>query len=145
MIKITDLDIAKESFEYVHNIKNKLCYNEYVDFIDKHLDYFTWEEDTEEGKFTLTNIDKIPESFREGVLLSHSKQKANAEFNDKKEYYEVSVNFNRDIGIITINFDKRALKHHLKIFIEMANYLDALLLVDGTKVINEETLKSELS
>lgn len=143
-MKISDPWISKEKFKNISKIEEKLTYDSYIEFIDAHQDYFTWEEETEQGKNTLKNLDEIPKSFRDGILKSHSKQKANAEFNSKKGYYEVIVQFNEDLGVIRTTFQKKIKKHHLELLLEMANHLDALLLVDGIKIINEETL-NELS
>ncbi|WP_077399065.1 hypothetical protein [Cellulophaga omnivescoria] len=144
-MKISDPWISKEKFKNISKIKEKISYDAYIEFIDTHQDYFTWEEETEQGKNTLKNLDEIPKAFRDGILKSHSKQKANAEFNLKKRYYEVVVQFNEELGVIRTTFQKKIKKHHLELLLEMANYLDALLLVDGTKIINKETLKNEIS
>lgn len=139
-MKISDPWIAKEKFKNISKIEKKLAHDLFVEFIEKHKNYFTWQEDTEEGKKTLSNLSEIPESFREKITNSHNRRWANAEFNTKKGYYEVILKFNQRIGIISTTFQKKITKEHIKILLEMANYLDALLLVDGTKVINEETL-----
>ena len=82
---IKDPSIAKEIYEQTRFINDKLSYEKWVDFIDKHQDYFTWEDDTSDGINRKNNIDKIPEWAREGVLNSY-KSKALAEFNTKKGY-----------------------------------------------------------
>ena len=139
-MKITDPWIAKEKFKNISKIEKKLSYDSYIEFIDTYQDYFTWEEETEQGKNTLENLHKIPKSFRDGILKSHNKQKANAEFNLKKGYYEISLNFNHDLGVIGTTFQKKIKKHHLELLLEMANHLEALLLINGTTIVDENTL-----
>lgn len=141
MMKITEPSIAKEKFRWSSEVKQKLSYQKWIDFIESHKEYFIWQEDTEEGKNTLANLHEVPESFKEGILKGHNKSRAFAEFNNKKGFYEVYVDFNERYGTISTTFQKKIERRHLELLLEMANHLDALLLVDGTKVINEETLR----
>lgn len=141
-MKMKDPNIAKTTFENISNLKERLDYTLWIDFVDKKKDYFIWIENTEEGKKTLSQASKLPESLKVEYLKGFNKRKAYAEFNSKKGYYEVIIQFNEKLGVISTTFQKKIERHHLELLLEMANHLDALLLVDGTKVINEETLKS---
>jgi len=144
-MKIKHLNIAKTTFDNISKVKERLDYSLWIDFIDKKKDYFIWVEDTEEGKKTLSQASKLPESLRTEYLKGFNKRKVYAEFNTKKGYYDVVIQFNEKLGVISTTFQKKIKKHHLELLLKMANYLDASLLVDGTKIINENTLIDELS
>ncbi|MBB1140666.1 hypothetical protein [Myroides sp. WP-1] len=138
---IKDPCISKETFEQARFVHNKLSYEKWVDYIDKHQDYFIWEDDTPDGIYRRNNIAKIPEWAREGILNSY-KSKAFAEFNVKKGWYEIVFEFHKDLGIITTTFQKPINKKHLLTLLDLANYLDALLLKDGKEIIDENVIKA---
>ena len=140
--KISDPWIAKEKFNNISKVKEKLSKETWVEFINNNTDYFIWLENTERGKKTLANLDKIPESFKNGVLRNHDKQEACAEFNQKKGYHEVVVQFNERLGVIGTTIQKPITKAHLRMLLDMANHLDAYLLNNGTEIIDEAFLKS---
>ena len=140
--QIKDPWIAKEKFDYVGNVKQKLSQEKWAEFMHKNLDYYIWLENTEEGKETLANIDKVPIDFRESILKGHNKSKAYAEFNTKKKYYEVIVAFNPDLGVIGTTFQKPITKAHLRRLLDMANYLNAYLLNNGNEIIDENVIES---
>ena len=108
---IRELDIAMSTIYYVPQgiqVKEDINYSKWVEYIDTHQDYFTWAEDTMEGKEALANIDKVPESFRERTLKTYNKNRCCAEYNDKKKYYEVIIsNYDQKIGI---SFEKKSPK-----------------------------------
>lgn len=138
-----ELSIAKESYNYSDEVKRKLPYEKWVEYISNHLDYYEWLEDTNKGKERLSNIDKIPEAFRNGVLEQLSKSQALAEFNEKKGWHEIVIDFHRDIGVIKTAFMKRITKVHLRRLLDMANYLDAYLLNNGNEIIDEKFIESQ--
>jgi uncharacterized protein YozE (UPF0346 family) len=137
---IKDPSIAKEIYEQAKFVKHKLSYKKWVEYIDAHQDYFTWEDDTPDGIYRKNNIDKIPEWAREGILNS-CKSKALAEFNKRKGWHEIILAFHGDFGIITTTFQKAITKEHLKILLSLANYLDALLLNHKNEIIDEKVIE----
>lgn len=139
---IKDPSIAKEKYDYRLNIKEHVSYDKWVEFINYKNDYFTWLEDTEEGKKTLENIDKIQIAFKEGILKGHNKQKACAEFNFKKGYYEVIVQYNEKYGHISTTFMKPVNEKHIRILLDMAKNLNAYLLNNGNEIIEESILEN---
>jgi hypothetical protein len=135
--------IAKKPYELGGNKSNrKVEYLKWVEFIDNHTDEFTWNEYTQSGKDTLLNIDKVPENFRERVLASLNKSTCYKEFNEKKGYYNINLGFNFEDNIVSIGFERTPKLEDLKIFVEMAKHLDALLLKDGTEIIDEKMIES---
>lgn len=137
-----ELSIAKEKYEYSDRVKIKLDYDNWVDFIEQNRGYYIWLEESEKGKERLANIDKIPESFRAGILEQLNKTQVFAEFNTKKGYHEIVIDFHKDIGVIKTTFMKKVTKDHLKRLLEMANHLDALLLKYGKEIIDEKAIES---
>jgi hypothetical protein len=139
--KIKDPSIAKEVYRQARFVQDKLSYQKWIEYIDTHQDYFTWEDDTPNGINLRENIDRIPEWAREGISKSH-KVRTFAEFNSKKGWYEIDLAFHRDFGIITTTFQKNITKEHLRRLLDMANYLDAYLLNHGDEIIDEEVINS---
>lgn len=89
----------------------------------------------------MSTIDKVPESFRERIFVSLNKASYFKEFDQKKGFYNINVSINKVDNWISINFGRLAKIEDLRIFIEMANYLDAYLLMDGTTIIDENSLQ----
>jgi len=139
--KDTDFRIAKGTIDNVFTKNEPLDYDKWVEFVDQNKDQFLWKEETEQGKQNLKNIDQVPESFRERVLASLNKGACFKEFDEKKGFYNINVSINKVDNWISINFERLPKLEDLKIFVAMASYLDAHLLVDGTTIINEDSLK----
>lgn len=133
--------IAKAPYELGGDKSNiNVEYSKWVDFIDNHSKDFIWYEKTKNGIDTATNIDKVPESFKERILASLNKSACYKEFDEKKGYYNINIGFNHLDGIVSIGFERTPKLEDLKIFVEMAKHLDALLLKDGTEIIDDKTI-----
>ncbi len=132
-----ELSIAKEKYKYSNQVKERVSYERWVQYIDANQSYYSWLEETEVGKERVSNIDKIPLAFREGILLQLNKSQALAEFNLKKGYHEIVVDYHGDTGVISITIMKKVIKEHLKEFLNMAQSLDAYLLNHGDEVIDD--------
>jgi hypothetical protein len=117
-----------------------LNYEKYVDFVDSHESEFIWYEKTKSGIEAAENIDKVPDDFKERVLGSLKKIRCFKEFDDKKGYYNINCAFGSEW--VSIGFERTPKLEDLKIFVEMAKYLDALLLKDGTEIIDEKMIES---
>lgn len=139
--KDTDFKIAKGTIDTVFTKNESLDYDKWVEFVDQNKDHFLWKEETAQGKQNLLEIDKVPESFRGRVLASLNKGACFKEFDEKKGFYNINVSINKANNWISIGFERGAKPEDLKIFVEMAAYLDAYLLMDGTTIIDEDTLK----
>ncbi len=119
------------------DIKKPLRLNleKWRNFVISHKDFFLWEEDTSSGKETLQNIDLVDESFKGRVLYALNKRTCVAEYLKKKGYYAMSATFYEDnINEISIVFGRKPKLDDLRIFLEMAEYIDANLYVGSTKV-----------
>jgi len=140
MKKIKDPSIATEKYDHRMNFKEPVSYNKWVEYIENNKDYFVWTEDTEKGKKISANIDQISEVIREGVLRTLNKRQACAEYNERKGYHEVLVTYIDKFGKISTTFMKRINRKHLQILLDMATYLDALLLNNGRQIINQDII-----
>lgn len=118
----------------------KLDYEKWTNFIDTTSHGFIWKEKTEEGQILLRDIGQIPEDFRARVLGSLNKILCFKDYNNKTKTYNISAGFNNSCNWISIQFARNPNSDDLKIFLEMANYLDALLLYKGTQIISEQLL-----
>lgn len=139
--KTESLDIAKSQFDFSNENTQELDYSKWIEYIESQPEYYFWKEDTIEGKEVLSNVDKIPESFRERVLKAYNKRTACAEFDYKKGFYNVLVTFRSEHNRIGINFEKIPTKSDLMRFLKMANHLNALLLNNGSEVIDENVIE----
>jgi hypothetical protein len=140
--KNTDFRIAKGLLNDIFAKTEPLDNEKWVQFVENHSDYFTWNEDTEDGKKTLENIDEISEEFKERVLASLNKGGCFAEFDEHRNLYNISVGINKEYNWITIQFARTPKMEDLKIFVEMAKHLDALLLKDGKEIIDEKMIEN---
>lgn len=143
LTKSTSFTIAKDKIKNVFTKLEPLNYERWVEFIDNNQDFFIWNENTEEGKKTLENINEVSEGyFRERVLASLNKGACSSEFNTKKDVYNIRISINNVNNWITINFARTPKLKDLSIFIEMVEYLDAYLLINDKKIITKEDLEN---
>lgn len=134
------INIAKSKFKCAKERIEELDHSKWIEFIESHKDYFIWYEDTEDGIYRKNNMDKVPDWARLGVKRQLNRTDVNAEYNNKKGYYEVRVCFGVD-GIIYITFQKKITYKHLEMFLDMANHLDALLLKNGNEIIDTKFIE----
>ena len=137
LTKGTDFKIAKSKRPKANTILEPLDYESWVKFIDNNQDVFIWNENTADGKETLKNINEVSVDFRDRVLSTLNKGECYSEFNDKKNIYNIGVIFYEDLNYIKIQFARTPKLEDLRIFIKMAEHLNAYLLVDGTTVIDK--------
>lgn len=135
--------IAKDTYKLAGDKSDSnINYSKWVEFIDAHPEDFIWYEDTKDGIEVLNNIEKVPEAFKERVMKGLNKCSCFKEFDSKKKYYNIHVGFNFTDNRVSIGFERTPKLEDLKIFIEMAKHLDALLLKDGTEIIDEKFINS---
>jgi len=136
--EIRTLNIAKNQFDFLKDIRENIDHSKWIEYINRYPEYFIWAEDTDEGKETLSKIDKVPESFRERTLKAYSKNRCCAEYNSVKKYYDVVIsNYDRKISI---SFERKITKEDLTRFLDMAKSLGAYLLNDGNEIIDDTVL-----
>ena len=118
----------------------KLDKNKWEHYININTD-FVWYEDTEKGKNILKNIDSIPNDFRDSFLSLFNHTSCFYNYNNKKNCYNVGLIFHKELKRITIYFERKIEKLDLELLFSMANYLEALLLIDGKTVIDQQFIE----
>jgi hypothetical protein len=114
----------------------KIDYDKWVNFIEAHKDYFVWYEDTLEGIDTKQNIDKVPENFKDRVLHTLNKIRVYGSNKIVKRPYDFIITYSTSDGMITISIEKKMVKEIAEILLEMAEYLEGKLIINGTKILN---------
>jgi hypothetical protein len=143
--KIHRLAIAKSKIIYTPEIKvsGLIDYKKWVQYINDNQDIFIWYENTTNGKNILAKIDELPDDFKESTLILLNKVRCFADFNKKKNIYNMSFGCSEnDSEWVAISFNKIPNIKDLKLCLNMANYLDALLLYNHTKIIDEKVIES---
>ena len=121
------IKIGRNSFINIMR-KDNVNYQKWVTFIENHKSYFIWYEDTEEGKEVLKNIDEIPEDFKSRVSYSLSKTNAYCTKKLSKNFGDYIVKY--AINEVSVSLEKKITKPIAEILLEMADYLDAKIIID---------------
>ena len=121
------IKIGRNSFINIMR-KDNVNYQKWVTFIENHKSYFIWYEDTEEGKEVLKNIDEIPEDFKSRVSYSLSKTNAYCTQKLSKNFGDCIVKY--AINEVSVSLEKKITKPIAEILLEMADYLDAKIIID---------------
>lgn len=139
--KLTFLRIDKNKFDPVRDGKGSIDYQKWVEYINDNKEIFVWYEDTENGKRILNKIDTFSEEDKEIILASLNRVRCEAKFNPKKNYYDISVGCSEGSGRVTITFERRPKIEEIRMFLDMAKYLDAMLLYRGKTIIDEKVIE----
>ena len=138
----THFYIATNVMDSVFTKTQPLDYKKWLDFVDRNQSEFIWYEKTKSGIEAFANIDKVPADFKEGVIASLNKVRFFKELDKKKGYYNITCAFDSMNNRISIGFERIPKLEDLKIFVAMATHLDALLLKDGTDIIDQKMIES---
>ena len=125
------IKIGRNSFIIIQKENENIDYQKWIIFIENHKDYFIWYEDTEEGKEVLKNIDEIPEDFKSRVSYSLSKTNAYCTKKLSKNFGDCIVKY--AINEVSVSLEKKITKPIAEILLEMANYLEAKIIIDDKK------------
>ena len=106
-------------------------YKKWIDFIESHKDYFIWYEDTEEGKKIRERIDEFSKRVKEGVLYKLNKTNAYCTKKLSKNFGDCIVKY--AINEVSVSLEKKITKPIAEILLEMANYLEAKIIIDDKK------------
>ena len=137
--KLRELYIAKNCFNSIESKRLKeLDKNKWEHYININTN-FVWYEDTEKGKNILKNIDSIPNDFRDSFVSLL--KKVRCFYNYRNTEYDYSIGFSEQSDKVMISFEKKITHKELKSFLDMANYLEALLLIDGKTVIDQQFIE----
>lgn len=125
-VVVMDPWIAKEKFDSLSSVVNRIEHAKFVECIEDRPNYFSWIEDTVEGRKTLAAIDQIPEKFRQKVLRTHSKNKALADYDATKGFHLISVGFLE--GVVGTTFQRSIGKQDLEWLLDLAECLEAMVI-----------------
>ena len=139
--KLTYLNIDKQCFDFARSDFGVIDYQKWVEYVNSHQDFFTWYENTENGKNILNEINTVSEKIQELILESLNKVTCYAKFNPKRNYYDISVTCDDVTKRVTITFERRPKIEEIKVFLDMAKHLDAMLLYRGKKNIDEKLIE----
>lgn len=139
---IRELDIAKDKFDYTRDLVDSVDYQEWVEYITKNNNHFTWYEDTLEGKNILNRINEIPADFKHSYLSILNNVRCFLHYNPQENSYSSSVGYSPESKKVSISFTINPSITDLNIYLTMANHLESYLLNKGKDIIDEEYLKA---
>lgn len=130
------IKIVPKKSELHSNSLKKINYEMWVEFIEDFGDYFIWYENTEQGTKLGKSLDEVPEWAKEGVLYRLNKSNAYSTSKIVKNPYDFIVRYFNDEGIIKIDIENNMTKQIAEILIEMTEYLDGELIINGIEELN---------
>lgn len=141
---LTFMEISKEKYNIIYRdrITKRIDQKNFREFINAHKNIFKWKEETSMGKDNLDNLDNFPN--KESILRELDEFIAFAYYKKDKGYFGLDVVWIEKWGIISMNFNNsRVTIEALEILLDMANYCDAMLLVNGKKQITKDFIEKE--
>lgn len=132
------LSIAKKRYDLAGSgPSDDVSYEKWVEFIESHPQFFTWYEDTEEGKAAVKNIERVPEWAKQRVLYSLNRKKVHCTKELVETPTDLVITFSNSVNRIEISLEKNATEKIVQLLLLMATSLDALLLKNGKEVIDK--------
>lgn len=138
--KLRYLHIDKKRFSFIGSVEGSIDYQKWVKYIDDKSDIFIWYENTKSGQEILKKIDTIPDDIRNTFTSLLNRVRCFAKFNVKKDGYDISVGCCKVSKQVTITFERSPKIEELRLFLDMAKHLDALLLYRGKKIIDDKLI-----
>ena len=109
--------------------KDNVNYQKWVTFIENHKSYFIWYEDTEELKKIWESIDVFSQRLKEGVLYKLSKTNVYYTKKLSENSWDCIISYNIENNI-SVHLEKKITKSIAEIILEMADYLEAKIIID---------------
>ena len=103
-----------------------------MDFIERHRDYFTWFEETEDGISAKNNLDRFSEGMKKILLYRLSKTTAYSTTKIVKDPLDFIIHYDKD-KYISVHLEKRITLKIAALLLEMAKYLGAKIIIDDKK------------
>ena len=122
------IKIGRNSFINIMR-KDNVNYQKWVTFIENHKSYFIWYEDTEEGKKIRERIDEFSQRVKEGVLYKLSKTNVYQQKKLSENSWDCIISYNIENNI-SVHLEKKITKSIAEILLEMADYLEAKIIID---------------
>lgn len=132
-MKLTDthwFSIAKETYKGQSYTAKRIDYQKWKEFIESNKDYYTWLEETPQGKRRYQKLHNLP-----------TKIQALAEPDVCNGYYELIVDYLPEHGYLVISVTEVSAPL-LRRLLDMAACLNAYLLNNKEQIIGEEMLEN---
>lgn len=123
------LKIGRSSFMYIRSTSGTISYRKWVEYIEQNREYFIWYEDTIKGQMTLKKVDEFSENIRPAILYMLNKSNAYCTNKLSKNHWDCIVTY-IDSGELSVSLEKRISKKIAAKLLEMAEYLDAKIVID---------------
>lgn len=126
------LKVGRNSFIKIKKEEENIDYKKWIIFIENHKNYFVWYEDTDDGKKVAERLDEFSDRIRGGVLYKLNKTNVYSTKELSKNSWDCIISYNTEKDI-SVHLEKKITKKIAKILLDMANFLDAKIIVNGNK------------
>nr|WP_311521604.1 hypothetical protein [uncultured Porphyromonas sp.] len=123
------LKIGRNSFIYIRKTSGTISYRKWVDYIEQNREYFIWYENTTKGQTIQKKVDEFSEDIRPAILYMLNKSNVYCTNKLSKNYWDCVVTYINS-GEFSVSLEKRISKKIAAKLLEMAEYLDAKIVID---------------
>ncbi len=123
------LKIGRNSFIYIRKTSGTISYRKWVEYIEQNREYFIWYENTTKGQTIQKKVDEFSEDIRPAILYMLNKSNVYCTNKLSKNYWDCVVTY-IDSGELSVSLEKRISKKIAAKLLEMAEYLDAKIVID---------------
>lgn len=123
------LKIGRNSFIYIRKTSGTISYRKWVEYIEQNREYFIWYENTTKGQTIQKKVDEFSEDIRPAILYMLHKSNVYCTNKLSKNYWDCVVTYINS-GELSVSLEKRISKKIAAKLLEMAEYLDAKIVID---------------
>ncbi|CCY09092.1 MULTISPECIES: hypothetical protein [environmental samples] len=123
------LKIGRNSFIYIRKTSGTISYRKWVEYIEQNREYFIWYENTTKGQTIQKKVDEFSEDIRPAILYMLNKSNVYCTNKLSKNYWDCVVTYINS-GELSVSLEKRISKKIAAKLLEMAEYLDAKIVID---------------
>lgn len=123
------LKIGRNSFIYIRKTSGTISYRKWVEYIEQNREYFIWYENTTKGQTIQKKVDEFSEDIRPAILYMLNKSNVYCTNKLSKNYWDCVVTYINS-GELSASLEKRISKKIAAKLLEMAEYLDAKIVID---------------
>lgn len=123
------LKIGRNSFIYIRKTSGTISYRKWVEYVEQNREYFIWYENTTKGQTIQKKVDEFSEDIRPAILYMLNKSNVYCTNKLSKNYWDCVVTYINS-GELSVSLEKRISKKIAAKLLEMAEYLDAKIVID---------------
>lgn len=123
------LKIGRNSFIYIRKTSGTISYRKWIEYIEQNREYFIWYENTTKGQTIQKKVDEFSEDIRPAILYMLNKSNVYCTNKLSKNYWDCVVTYINS-GELSVSLEKRISKIIAAKLLEMAEYLDAKIVID---------------